>query len=53
MSDTQKTNRPAARQKVPDFARYEGTSCWRKDKRRVRAYAWFKAWEKKKLAAGA
>ncbi len=28
-----------ARPKVPAFARYEGTSAWRKDRRRVRAYA--------------
>jgi hypothetical protein len=26
-------------QKVPPFARYEGTSAWRKYRRRVRAYA--------------
>lgn len=28
-----------SRPKVPAFARYEGTSAWRKDRRRVRAYA--------------
>ena len=32
-----------SRKKVPAFARYEGTSAWRKDRRRVRAYARFKA----------
>lgn len=31
----------APRPKVPAFARYEGTSAWKKDRRRVRAYAWF------------
>lgn len=35
--------RAAARQKVPPFARYKGTSAWRKDRRRVRAYARFRA----------
>lgn len=38
--------RRAARQKVPAFARYEGTSAWHKDRRRVRAYARFKAAQK-------
>ena len=33
---------------VPPFARYEGTSAWRKDRRRVRAYKWFKAAEKQR-----
>ena len=33
----------APRQKVPPFARYEGTSAWHKDRRRVRAYARFRA----------
>jgi hypothetical protein len=33
----------AARPKVPPFARYKGTSAWRKNKRRVRAYADFLA----------
>ncbi len=32
-----------ARQKVRPFARYEGTSAWRKDRRRARAYARFQA----------
>ncbi len=34
---------PAARQKVPPFARYQGTSAWRKYNRRVREYARFRA----------
>ena len=33
----------ATRQKVPPFARYEGTSAWRKDRRRVREYNRFRA----------
>lgn len=48
MSDT--TNPPAterrfalARPKVPPFARYKGTSAWRKDRRRVKAYNLFRA----------
>ena len=32
-----------SRQKVPAFARYEGTSAWRKYRRRVREYARFQA----------
>jgi hypothetical protein len=36
------------RQKVPPFARYKGTSAWRKNRLRVRAYAWFLAAEKLK-----
>ena len=46
MSDTVDPGHPAtkrrpgaSRPKVPPFARYEGTSAWRKDRRRVRAYA--------------
>ena len=35
-----------ARQKVPPFARYKGTSAWRKDRRRAREYARFQAAEK-------
>lgn len=35
--------RSAARPKVPAFARYRGTSVWRKDRNRVRAYAEFLA----------
>ena len=33
----------APRQKVPPFARYKGTSAWRKDRRRVREYARYQA----------
>jgi hypothetical protein len=33
----------SARQKVPAFARYEGTSAWHKSRIRVRAYARFRA----------
>ena len=33
----------APRQKVPPFARYKGTSAWHKDRRRMRAYALFRA----------
>jgi len=33
----------APRQKVPPFARYEGTSAWRKNRRRAREYARFRA----------
>ena len=36
----------ASRQKVPAFARYEGTSAWRKDRKRVREYARFRAMTK-------
>jgi hypothetical protein len=32
-----------SRKKVPAFARYQGTSAWRKDRRRVRAYALYMA----------
>ncbi len=39
------SRRVAPRQKVPPFARYEGTSAWRKDRRRARAYARFRAAE--------
>lgn len=35
-----KTFSRAADQKVPNFARYEGTSAWRKFRKRVHAYAW-------------
>ena len=40
-SDTPKITRSygAPRQKVPPFARYKGTSAWRKDRRRGREYA--------------
>ncbi len=37
------SRRRASRQKVPPFARYRGTSAWRKDRRRVREYARFRA----------
>ncbi len=50
MSDTPTPAHPdaarragAPRQKVPPFARYKGTSAWRKDRRRVREYARFRA----------
>lgn len=33
----------APRQKVPPFARYKGTSAWRKYRKRVREYARFRA----------
>ena len=45
--------RPAARPKVPPFARYQGTSAWRKDRRRVRAYALFQAARKAAAAVPA
>lgn len=47
MSDTPSLSKAARygkpRPKVPAFARYEGTSAWRKYRRRVRAYARFRA----------
>ncbi|MEJ1977907.1 MAG: hypothetical protein WDN49_19175 [Acetobacteraceae bacterium] len=48
MSDTTPTSsapsdRPVARQKVPPFARYRGTSAWRKNRRRIHEYAKFRA----------
>ncbi len=50
MSDTSNPGYPgavrrlgASRQKVPPFARYKGTSAWRKDRRRAREYARFRA----------
>ncbi len=48
MNDTSKPVRTAdsrsiARPKVPAFARYEGTSVWRSDRKRVKAYAMHKA----------
>lgn len=58
MSDTSTTTRPDAarrfgppRQKVPPFARYKGTSAWRKDRRRVREYARFLANDRTSPAA--
>ena len=35
-----------ARPKVPPFARYKGTSAWRSDRRRVKAYNLFRAAQK-------
>lgn len=46
-------SRDAARPKVPAFARYKGTSAWRKDRRRVRAYAWYLANEARKQGTAA
>ena len=47
MADISETpHRPRA--KVPPFARYKGTSAWRKDRRRARAYALFQAAEKQR-----
>jgi hypothetical protein len=50
MNDTAASANPAAesrrkvaRQKVPPFARYKGTSAWTKDRRRVKAYALYRA----------
>ncbi len=50
MSDPSPSSLPEAapslrkvRQKVPPFARYKGTSAWRKDRRRAREYARFLA----------
>jgi hypothetical protein len=40
-----------ARPKVPPFARYQGTSAWRKDRRRARAYAMYLAATKPAAAA--
>ena len=46
ISDKSALSSRRKRPKVPPFARYKGTSAWRKDRRRVRAYARFKAEEK-------
>ena len=50
MNDTATPDRPKAvnrygvpRPKVPPFARYKGTSAWRKDHRRAREYARYRA----------
>ena len=50
MSDTSTPGLPeptrrfgAPRQKVPPFARFKGTSAWRKYRRRAREYARFRA----------
>ena len=40
-SETARSYR-AARPKVPPFARFEGTSAWKKERRRAREYARFK-----------
>ncbi len=37
------TRRPASKQKVPPFARFKGTSAWRKDRNRAREYAQYLA----------
>lgn len=45
-TETQASPKPVrtvARQKVPAFARYKGTSAWRKYPNRVREYARFRA----------
>ena len=51
MSDTPtpapaKRTYPARRQKVPAFARYQGTSAWKKYRLRARAYARVQAAER-------
>ncbi len=38
-----KTSYAAKKQKVPPFARFKGTSAWRKYKSKAREYARFKA----------
>ena len=50
MSDISEPGLPAAashravsRPKVPPFARFKGTSAWKKDRRRAREYARFRA----------
>ncbi len=47
MTDASANPKPSrfanARPKVAPFARYKGTSAWRKDRKRVRAYALFLA----------
>ena len=42
-----------ARPKVPAFARYKGTSAWRNDRRRVKAYNLFRAAQKQAAHASA
>ncbi len=42
ISESAKSYGPA-RPKVPPFARYKGTSAWRKNRRRARVYAAFLA----------
>ena len=50
MSETQPAATPVRRakprQKVPPFARFKGTSAWRKYRNRAREYARFQAAEK-------
>ena len=53
MSDTSTPGHPeparrfgAPGQKVPPFARYKGTSAWKKNRRGAREYAQFRAAEK-------
>ena len=57
VSDTTQPERArrygAPRQKVPPFARYEGTSAWKKNRRRAREYARFRAAAKQIGAAKA
>jgi hypothetical protein len=48
-----KDRRDASRPKVPPFARYRGTSVWRKDRKRARAYALYLAAAKKAETARA
>ena len=40
---TPTSHRPVSRPKVPPFARYKGTSAWKKDRRRAREYARYRA----------
>ena len=42
-ADTKPSRLANPRPKVAPFARYRGTSAWRKDRKRVRAYALFLA----------
>ena len=57
MSDVTKQTKTerygAKRPKVPAFARYEGTSVWRSNKKRVRAFYLFKASQAEKAAVAA
>ena len=50
---SQAESRRATRQKVPPFARYKGTSAWKKDRRRAREYARFLEAAKPAQAASA
>lgn len=54
MSDKTSTTEkvyPKARPKVPEFARYEGTSAFRISRVRAREYARFKKAQKAKVSA--